>query len=625
MSNHSQPLRALMLGALGVVFGDIGTSPLYTLRECLKAAGGVTPATVYGLLSLIAWAILVVVTLKYVFFVMRADNNGEGGILALMALVTDKAPRKARYALALLGLFGAAMFYGDSMVTPAISVLSAVEGLQVLQPGLGRFVVPVSLVILAGLFYAQKRGTASIGAFFGPAMLGWFALLSVMGFVQIYQHPEVLRALSPMYAIHFVVSAPGVAFTVLASVFLALTGGEALFADMGHFGKTPIQKAWLYLVFPSLVVNYFGQGALVLHDSHAIDSPFFNMVPGWATAALVVASTVATVIASQAVISGAFSMTKQGISLGYLPRLNVVHTSAQEIGQIYVPVINTMLFVAVTFLVLFFRSSDNLAAAYGIAVASTMMLTTVFMFLVAHYIWGWKLPKSLSITGALLVVDAIFVGANASKVLEGGWFPLLMGLGIFALMTTWKRGRMLVQQEIRTHNLRLDEFITGLCAPGHRPMRVEGTAVFLNSVAGVTPSSFMHNLKHNKVLHDSNLFITLQTATTPFVRNDQKLEIVELGHRCYSVTAKLGFKESPDVPHLLTLAQQHLSNWNYDEMTTSFFLNRETVVASTKDERGMALWREKLYAFLQRNAGKAAEYFSLPANRVIEMGSQVSI
>lgn len=623
MSNRSQSTSLMVMGALGVVFGDIGTSPLYTLRECLKGLP-LTPDNVMGILSLIVWAITLVVTFKYVFFVMKADNNGEGGILALMALVSKVGPVKLRNTWLILGLFGAAMFYGDSMITPAISVLSAVEGSELINPAMAHWTVPIACGILIGLFVVQQRGTASIGAFFGPTMVAWFVVIAGLGIWHIVQHPEVLKALSPLYAVHFVTKAPGTAFVVLASVFLALTGGEALYADMGHFGASPIKRAWLWIVFPALVLCYFGQGALVLHDAAALKNPFFSLAPHWALIPLVILSGAATVIASQAVISGAFSMTKAGIQLGYLPRLSIVHTSSKEIGQIYVPAINTMLLVAVLFLTIFFGSSDNLAAAYGIAVASTMLLTTVFMLLVTRYLWNWSLVKSLLVTGVLLVVDATFVGANLGKIKEGGWFPLVIGGIIFTMMITWKRGRNLMHASLSSQNLQLKEFVASLCAPGCRPHKVHGTGVYMNSVGGVTPSSFMHNLKHNKVMHEHNVFLTIETQAVPYVRNAHKIVVEELGQNCYQITAKLGFKEMPNVPQLLRLAQGQMSHWDYEEMEVSFFLTRETLLA-TKSHGTIMLWRKRLFIFLARNAVKAAEYFRIPPNRVIELGGQVSI
>lgn len=625
MQSHSKSSWGIALAALGVVFGDIGTSPLYSLQLCLKAGFSLSEPNVLGVLSLIVWALTVVVTLKYVSFVMRADNNREGGILALMALVSKAAPPNIRYGLTLLGLFGAAMFYGDSMVTPAISVISAVEGLQVLNPHFAGAVVPVSLVILVALFAIQRHGTAAIGRYFGPVMLLWFATIAALGVSQITHHPSILKALSPWYALEFALQSPKTTFVVMASVFLALTGGEALYADMGHFGKSPVQRAWLFIAFPALALNYLGQGALVLSVPSSISNPFFSMAPGWATAPLVILATAATVIASQAVISGAFSMTKQGILLGYLPRLTVVHTSSKEIGQIYIPAVNLMLAVAVAFLVVLYRSSDSLAAAYGIAVASTMMFTTVFMFIVTRYLWNWSMLASASATGALIAVDAVFLLANLGKIVDGGWFPVAAGLAIFTVLTTWKRGRGVLLTRVRDDSTPLKPFLDSLFhEQAGKPTKVSGTAVFMNSVHGFTPTSFMHNLKHNRVLHDVNIFLSLETQPIPFVRNADRVQVDYLGHQCYAVRAKIGFKESPKVPRLLELTQGCIDSWNYEEEDTSFFLNRETIIAAGQTP-GLSLWREKLFAFLVRNATKAADYFSLPANRVVELGNQITI
>jgi KUP system potassium uptake protein len=622
MNKHSQPMRLLMLGALGVVFGDIGTSPLYTLRECLKGMA-VNADNVMGVLSLIAWAIMIVVTLKYVFFVMNADNNGEGGILALMALVSKAGPKHLRSTLVLVGLFGAAMFYGDSMITPAISVLSAIEGTELISSAMSHWTVPISVVILLALFLVQKRGTAVIGAFFGPVMLVWFTTIAGLGAYHLIQDPVVLKALSPWYALHFVVQAPATAFVVLASVFLALTGGEALYADMGHFGKNPIRRVWLLCVFPALILCYFGQGAMVLKNPHTLDNPFFSLAPGWALIPLIVLSGAATIIASQAVISGAFSMTKAGIQLGYLPRLSIIHTSSKEIGQIYVPAINSMLLIAVLLLTIGFGTSDSLASAYGIAVASTMLLTTVFMLLVTRYLWNWSLLKSLSVTSVLLCVDAVFVATNLGKVVQGGWFPLVAGAAIFTVMVTWKRGRSLVMDSMSADSMPLEAFVASLWGHGHKPDMIEGTAVFLSSVAGVTPSAMLHNLTHNKVVHANNIFLTIETQNVPYVKNGDKIVVEDLGWDCHKVTAKLGFKELPNVPRLLQLAQGHISSWNYEEAETSFFLAREAL--SAHDSTNMLYWRKKIFIFLARNATKAAEYFHIPANRVIELGGMITL
>jgi KUP system potassium uptake protein len=614
----------LMLGAVGVVFGDIGTSPLYTLRECLKAAGGVSQANVFGIVSLILWSILIVVTLKYVSFVMRAGNDGEGGILALTALASGVAPERLRNVLLTLGVFGAAMFYGDSMITPAISVISAVEGVTLIDAQLTAWIVPISLVILTGLFAIQKHGTSVVGKVFGPVMVVWFVTLAALGLLHIVQHPVILEAASPTFAISFLAHSPGTAFIVLGSVFLALTGGEALYADMGHFGKRPIRLAWMFLVWPSLVMNYFGQGALVMMHPDTLKQPFFESAPAWGLVPLVILATAATIIASQAVISGAFSMTKQAVQLGFLPRIPIVHTSTHEIGQVYVPFINLSLFAAVVFLVVFFKSSDNLASAYGIAVASTMLLTTLLMYFITHCLWHWKPLATALVIGPFAVVDAVFVSSNVSKVLDGGWFPLLAGAMLFTVMTTWHKGRETLVDRMKAENLPLKDIIYSLCRSSHPPSRVDGTAVFPGGVAGMTPTAFMHNLKHNRVLHMTNIFLAGTTANVPHVRDADKAVVEDLGDGCYAVTVLHGFMEIPDVPVLLTLIQKQIPGWTYDAADTSFFLARDTIRA-TGESKAMALWREKLFAFLGRNAAQAAEYYSLPPNRVVELGGQINM
>ena len=619
-----QAAPVLMLGAVGVVFGDIGTSPLYTLRECLKAAGGVSQPNVFGIVSLILWSILLVVTLKYVSFVMRAGNDGEGGILALTALASGVAPERLRNVLLTLGVFGAAMFYGDSMITPAISVISAVEGVTLVDAQLTAWIVPISVVILTVLFAIQKHGTSVVGKVFGPVMVVWFVTLAALGLLHIVEHPLILEAASPTFAISFLAHNPGTAFIVLGSVFLALTGGEALYADMGHFGKKPIRLAWMFLVWPSLVMNYFGQGALVMMHPGTLKQPFFESAPGWGLVPLVILATAATIIASQAVISGAFSMTKQAVQLGFLPRIPIVHTSTHEIGQVYVPFINLTLYAAVVFLVVYFKSSDNLASAYGIAVASTMLLTTLLMYFITHCLWHWKPLATAFVIGPLAVVDAVFVSSNVSKVLDGGWFPLLAGATLFTVMTTWHKGRETLIDRMKSENLPLKDIIYSLCRSSHPPSRVEGTAVFPGGVAGMTPTAFMHNLKHNRVLHKTNIFLAGTTANVPHVRDADKAVVEDLGDGCYAVRVRHGFMEIPDVPVLLTLIQKQIPGWTYDAADTSFFLARDTIRA-TGESKAMALWREKLFAFLGRNAAQAAEYYSLPPNRVVELGGQINM
>ena len=620
----SQAAPAIVLGAIGVVFGDIGTSPLYTLRECLKAAGDLSQTNVFGIVSLILWSILIVVTLKYVCFVMRADNHGEGGILALTALASGVAPAKMRTVLLTLGVLGAAMFYGDSMITPAISVISAVEGVTLVDAHLTVWIVPIALVILAGLFAIQKRGTTVVGKLFGPVMVVWFVTLASLGVFHIAQHATILLAASPIWAVRFVAHNPGTAFIVLGSVFLALTGGEALYADMGHFGKKPIRLAWLGLVLPSLVLNYFGQAAMVLARPAAVQQPFFQLVPSWALVPLVVLATAATIIASQAVISGAFSMTKQAVQLGFLPRVKIIHTSTHEIGQVYVPFINAALFVAIVFLVIFFKSSDNLAAAYGIAVASTMLLTTLLMYFIARCLWRWRLITTVMVIGPLALIDLAFVSSNASKVLDGGWFPLLAGVVLFTVMTTWHKGRELLRARASAENLPLTEAIPALCSETPPLSRVRGTAVFPGGVEDRTPTAFVHNLKHNHVLHARNIFIAGSTANVPYIAESEKTTVTDLGEGCYALTVHYGFMELPDIPALLKSIEGQIPSWRYDPAETSFFIGSRLILA-TGETRAMPLWRDKLFAFLSRNAAHAGDYYHLPPKRVIEMGGQINL
>jgi len=620
----AQAAPAIVLGAIGVVFGDIGTSPLYTLRESLKAAGDLSQMSVFGVVSLILWAILIVVTLKYVCFVMRADNQGEGGILALTALASGVAPAKLRTVLLTLGVLGAAMFYGDSMITPAISVISAVEGVALVDAHLTVWIVPIALVILTGLFAIQKRGTTVVGKLFGPVMVVWFVTLASLGVFHIAQHSTILLAASPIWAVRFVAHNPGTAFIVLGSVFLALTGGEALYADMGHFGKKPIRLAWLCLVLPSLVLNYFGQAALVLSQPAAAQQPFFQLGPSWALVPLVVLATAATIIASQAVISGAFSMTKQAVQLGFLPRVNIIHTSTHEMGQVYVPFINVALFVAIVFLVVFFKSSDNLAAAYGIAVASTMLLTTLLMYFIARCLWRWRLITTVMVIGPLALIDLAFVSSNASKVLDGGWFPLLAGVVLFTVMTTWHKGRELLRARASAENLPLTEAIPALCSETPPLSRVRGTAVFPGGVEDRTPTAFVHNLKHNHVLHARNIFIAGSTANVPYIAESEKTTVTDLGEGCYALTVHYGFMELPDIPALLKSIEGQIPSWRYDPAETSFFIGSRLILA-TGETRAMPLWRDKLFAFLSRNAAHAGDYYHLPPKRVIEMGGQINL
>ena len=620
--HQARELAPLTLAALGVVYGDIGTSPLYALKEVF-AEGRVplNPDNVLGILSLVFWTLTVVVSLKYVTLILRADNHGEGGLIAMLALasqaVKDRPALRSR--LLLVGIFGTAIFFGDGVITPAVSVLSAVEGLEVAAPGLHAFIVPVSLVVLTALFAAQRFGTAVVGRFFGPVMLLWFSVLAVMGAVHIVAHPQVLAALSPHHALAFLIGQPATAFLALGAVVLCVTGAEALYADLGHFGKRPIRLAWFYAVMPALVINYFGQGALLLAQPEAVRNPFYEMAPGWALYPLIVLATLAAVIASQALITAAFSVTKQVIQLGYLPRLRIAHTSIREAGQIYVPFVNWGLYACIVVAVVLFRSSGALASAYGIAVTIDMTITTVMTFFVIR--WGWRLPLSLCLaaTGFFFVVDLVFFAANAVKVLEGGWFPLLIGAAMFTLMTTWQRGRMLLAERLRSDAIDLPAFLEAIFLSP--PVRVPGTAVFLNAERGSTPFALLHNLKHNKVLHEQNLFVTVLHHEVPWIGFDRRVEVEPLGHACWQVTLHFGFKNDPDVPEALKLLGGR--GIELSDMETSYFLSRDSVIPTFA--QGMALWREKLFASMHRNAAAAADFLYLPANRIVELGSKVEI
>jgi KUP system potassium uptake protein len=615
-------IAALTLGALGVVYGDIGTSPLYALKEVFLAGHvQVTPDHVLGILSLIFWTMTVIVSLKYVLLILRADNHGEGGLIAMLALATTAVADKPRLRSALLvvGMFGTSVFYGDGVITPAISVLSAVEGLEVAAPGLHEFVVPVTLVVLTVLFAAQRFGTGGIGGFFGPITLIWFVVLIALGAPQVAANPAVLAALNPAHAIGFIADEPLVAFIALGAVVLTVTGGEALYADLGHFGRLPIRLAWYGLVMPALVINYFGQGALLLAQPEAVDNPFYRLAPEWARLPLVFLATAATVIASQALISAAFSVTKQAIQMGLLPRMRVQHTSVREAGQIYVPFVNWGLYVLIVLAVALFESSSNLASAYGIAVTMDMTITTVMTFFVLRY--GWKYPLALCIgaTGFFLAVDVLFFASNLLKLLAGGWFPLVIGAGVFTLMLTWARGRELMGERLRADAIDLRGFLDAvLISP---PSRVPGTAVFLTAEEGLAPNALMHNLKHNKVLHEYNLFVTVRHHDVPWIGFDRRVQVESLGHDCWQVTVNYGFKNDPDVPAALESLRGR--GVPLDEMETSYFLSRDIVVP--KVARGMAAWRAKLFAAMQRNAARVSDYLALPPNRVVELGAKIQI
>ena len=621
-TSSKSSLAALTLGAIGVVYGDIGTSPLYALKEVF-AHGHVplTPQNIYGVLSLVFWTLTVVVSIKYVVLILRADNNGEGGLIAMLALASQAVKDKPalRRRLLMLGIFGTAIFFGDGVITPAISVLSAMEGLKVAAPGLETYVVPLTLLVLTGLFMVQRQGTTLVGKFFGPVTVLWFAVLAVLGIVHIINNPAVLWALSPHYALIFLTAQPHIAFIALGSVVLCVTGAEALYADMGHFGKRPIRLAWFSLVMPALVLNYFGQGAMLLAHPEKVNNPFYEMAPTWALYPLIGLATIATVIASQALITAAFSVTKQAIQLGYLPRLRILHTSVRETGQVYVPFINWSLYLCIVLAVVAFGSSGKLAAAYGIAVTIDMLITTIMTFFVIRY--GWKYPWSLSFaaTSFFFVVDFIYFGANIVKIFDGGWFPVLIGAVMFMLMMTWKQGRRLMHERMREDAIELKRFLESVFM--HPPTRVAGTAVFLVSDQGITPNALLHNLKHNKVLHETNLFVTVRHHEVPWMGFNKRCEIEPLGHNCWQVTLHFGFKNDPNVPE--ALKQLGARGIHIDEMDTSYFLSRDIVIPTFG--AGMAMWREKLFASMHHNASGAADYLGLPTNRVVELGSKVEI
>ena len=622
MQHSKSSLGALTLGAIGVVYGDIGTSVLYSVKEVF-GSGHVpfTQANVYGILSLLFWTLTFIVSLKYVVLVLRADNHGEGGLVAMLALASQavKERPRLRQVLLMVGIFGACLFYGDGVITPAITVLGAVEGLEVVSPGWSEAVIPLTLLILLGLFLVQKHGTASIGRFFGPVMTLWFVVIAALGVVQIASHPEILWALSPHYALDFMVANPKVSFILLGAVVLCVTGSEALYADMGHFGKQPIRLAWFSVAMPALTLNYFGQGALLLEDPQAVKNPFYMLAPDWALVPLVLLATAAAVIASQALITGAFSVTKQVIQLGYLPRLRVEHTNVRETGQIYLPFVNWSLFVAIVLAVVLFRSSSNLAAAYGIAVTLDMLITTILTFFVLRYHWRYPWWLCLGATGCFFLVDLAFFSSNMLKLLHGGWFPLVIAGSVFVLMVTWKRGRALLHDKRQSESMDLRDFLTAVWASP--PVRVEGTAVFLTAEPGVVPNALLHNLKHNKVLHAHNLFVTVHHHEVPWIGMNKRLEIEPLGGDCWQVTVHYGFKNDPDLPRALQLMRGR--GCELEPMSTSYFLSRDVVTPSLAS--GMAPWREKLFAQMHHNASGAADFLHLPSNAVVELGSKVEI
>jgi len=615
-------LAALTLGAIGIVYGDIGTSVLYALKVVFNSGlVPLSPDNVYGILSLVFWTVTVIVSLKYVTLILRADYNGEGGLIAMLALASTAVSDRPRLRAWLLtiGIFGTAIFYGDGVITPAISVLSAVEGLELLSPAFHPYIMPLALVILFVLFSLQKNGTSGIGRLFGPVCAAWFVAITALGIPHIVAHPEVLSAISPHHAIRFIVQQPVTTFVLLGALVLAVTGTEALYADMGHFGKKPIRLAWFSLVMPALLVNYFGQGALLLQTPEAVANPFYLMAPSWALMPLVLLATAATVIASQALLSAAFSVTKQAIQLGYLPRMEIRHTSVRETGQVYIPAVNWTLFAAILVAVGLFRNSTNLAFAYGIAVTTDMLITTVLTFFVIRY--AWKLPLALCVgaTGVFFAVDLLFFSSNALKLIEGGWFPVVIGLLMFTVMMTWKRGRAILNDKLRADAIDLKSFLEAVFVSP--PTRVEGTAVFLTAEPGTVPNALLHNLKHNKVLHENNLFVTVRSHEVPWIGMGKRLEVEPLGHNCWQVVIHYGFKNDFDIPR--ALEQMRGLGCGLDPMTTSYFLSRDVVVPTIGG--GMAPWREKLFAQMHHNASAAADFLKLPNNAVVELGSKIEI
>jgi KUP system potassium uptake protein len=624
-SSRSDPKRLLTLSfaALGVVFGDIGTSPLYAIRECFHGEFSipVTTPNVLGVLSLLIWALLLIVTLKYLTFIMRADNEGEGGILALTSLIIShsKKSKSERWILVSLGLFGAALLYGDGMITPSISVLSAVEGIQLIAPSFTPFMIPVTIAILAGLFLFQHHGTAKVGSFFGPIILLWFTSIGLLGLVEIVRYPQILQAVFPWYGIEFLMNNQAKGFMVLGAVFLAVTGAEALYADMGHFGKRPIRLTWLVLVLPSLLMNYFGQGAVLLSEPEKSYNPFYALVPSWGLIPMVILATLATIIASQALITGVFSLTQQGIQLGYIPRLTVRHTSASHIGQIYVPAANWSLMFATIALVAGFGSSSKLASAYGVAVTATMLISAVLFYYVARDLWSWNRTAINLLMGFFLIIDLSFFGASVSKLLHGAWFPLVVGAVLFTVMLTWKQGRRLLQKQIADRTLTVAEFVDSLAI--QQPQRVKGQAVYLTANPDVVPMALLHNMRHNKILHSEVGLLNFSTERVPRVPNSKKVEVVQLNYGMYKIIARYGFMEYPNIRQVLALANQQ--GMHFRPEAISFFLNREKIVTGMKSK--MSLWRKKLFALMARNALSATAYYDLPSGQVIEIGVQVQI
>jgi KUP system potassium uptake protein len=617
----------LTLVALGVVYGDIGTSPLYALRECFKPEYGLSanPTNVYGVLSLVVWALILVVSVKYLIFILRADNRGEGGVLALLALILQQQRRDAdknvKQLIIALGLIGAALLYGDGVITPAISVLGAMEGLEVITPKLKIVVVPLTLGILLSLFLVQKKGTHKVGRVFGPVMMVWFVTIAALGVYEIALAPEILAAVNPWYAIQFFITHGRQAFVLLGAVVLVVTGGEALYADMGHFGKRPIRMAWFYLVLPALLMNYFGQGALILRDPAGAENPFFILAPRALLYPLVALATMAAIIASQALISGAFSLTQQAVQLGYSPRVNIVHTSATEAGQIYIPEVNNALMFGCLLVVLGFRSTGALGAAYGIAVTGTMSITTILFYMLARSRWNWSLPYGLAFLVFFLVIDLGFFGSNALKIMHGGWVPIVIGLAIFTLMTTWYQGRRIVLKLLTRSSLPIDMFLKSVAE--HKPVRVPGTAVFMTSDPDGAPLVLLHHLKHNKVLHEQVVLLSVLTATVPEIPEDERIQILALREGFWRVKARYGFMETANVPAILARCESE--GIRSEKMHTTYYLGRERLIPNPHSKARLASWRKKLFVFMSRNSRSATEFFGIPSNRVVELGAQLEL
>lgn len=618
--DETKNIKRLIIGAIGVVYGDIGTSPLYALKESVLSTKIVDQPHVLGILSLVFWALIITVSIKYVILMMRADNKGEGGSLSLFALASRFSRNSKLFMIIMpfLGIFGASLFYGDSVITPAISVLSAAEGLQVAAPSLAPYIIPITLVILALLFAFQKFGTASVGKLFGPIMCLWFLTISVLGLVHILENPIVLKAINPWYAFQFFVENKFMGFLAMGSVVLATTGAEALYADMGHFGKAPIRMAWTGLVFPALALNYFGQGAFILADAKGIENPFFMMAPEWMQWPLLILATLATIIASQAVISGAFSVTQQAIQLGYLPRMSVVHTSDNQIGQIYIPFINWVLLFFVLILVLTFHSSSNLAHAYGVAVTGTMLTTTFMLWIVSFRMWQWKAYVAVPVVGLFIVLDTTFFLATLPKVPHGGWFPLVMGSFILFIMMTWKNGRQLVLDKVKKQAMPVDVFFRDYC---DNFARVSGTAIYMANLSDGIPMPLLMNIKHNKILHERNLFVHVMIEEKSYVRKSDRIKVVNLGQEFYRIVIRYGFMDAIDVPK--ELMENDLDGIIIDPDDTTYFIGRETVIPT--EVPGMAIWREHIFAWLSRNAGSVVDFYNLPSKRVMELGSRIDI